>query len=201
VRAAGVVDVQDRNGVAGGLADPVPVRVFLRQTPLTRPCADIRAVADATAGQPSIGRLHAIMAAIRDRVDYTPGSTDAVTTAAEALARGAGVCQDHAHIFITCARAAGIPARYITGYLLLDGDAQADAHHAWAEAWVEGLGWVGFDAANRLCPTDRYVRLAAALDAYHAAPVRGARRSQDGESLAVEVKVRRQAMTQSQSQQ
>ena len=67
--------------------------------------------------------------------------TDAHTSAAEALADGKGVCQDHAHIFIAAARTLAIPARYVTGYLVLDGGGAADAHHAWAEAWVEG--WAG----------------------------------------------------------
>ena len=99
-------------------------------------------------------------AIVRDRVDYVAGTTDAHTSAAEALADGKGVCQDHAHIFISAARTLGIPARYVTGYLVLDERAAPEAHHAWAEAWVEALGWVGFDVANRICPTERYVRLA-----------------------------------------
>ena len=117
------------------------------------------------------------------------------------LAAGVGVCQDHAHIFISAARACGIPARYITGYLLMDESHPAEAHHAWAEAWIEGLGWVGFDVANCICPTEKYVRLAAALDAYYAAPVRGSRRGGDAEKLDVAVNVRHEAAQQSQTQQ
>ena len=81
--------------------------------------------------------------------------------------------------------------RYVTGYLLLAEPTAATAHHAWAEAWVEGLGWVGFDIANRICPTDRYVRLAAGLDAKGAAPIAGSRRGGGAERLAVSVEVRR----------
>jgi len=129
------------------------------------------------------------MAAIRERVAYVTGVTGTETTATQALADGQGVCQDHAHIFIAAARHAGVPARYVTGYLFLDDPDHAVAHHAWAEAWVAGLGWVGFDAANGVCPTEHYVRLAAALDARYAAPIRGMHRGGVGESLAVEVKV------------
>src|SRR5262245_52765291 len=136
--------------------------------------------------------LHALTGAIRDRVDYVPGVTDAHTGAAEALADGKGVCQDHAHIFIAAARTLGIPARYITGYLLLGDDSPSEAHHAWAEACVDGLGWVGFDVANRICPTDRYVRLAVGLDAGGAAPVVGSRRGGQHELLDVSVGVREQ---------
>jgi transglutaminase-like putative cysteine protease len=132
-----------------------------------------------------------MMGAIRDRVDYRVGATSAATTASEALTAGEGVCQDHAHIFIAACRAADVPARYVTGYLLMSDAAPEthDAHHAWAEAWVEGLGWIGFDVANRICPTDHYVRMATALDAYYAAPVRGTRRGGEAERLEVAVLV------------
>ena len=201
IRAAGAVDVEDRTGVVRGLSSGVPPHVFLRRTALTMPDAQIAAIADSTRGLEPIPRLHAMMEAIRDRVAYETGATSTETTAAAALAHGVGVCQDHAHIFLAAARAAGFPARYVTGYLLVDDGAPAEAHHAWAEAWVEGLGWIGFDVANRVCPTDRYVRMAAALDARYAAPIRGSRRGGDAEQLDVEVKVRQQATQQSQSQQ
>ncbi|MBN8890137.1 MAG: transglutaminase family protein, partial [Rhodospirillales bacterium] len=136
--------------------------------------------------------LHALMGAVHGRVAYVVDATTQQTTAAAAFADGRGVCQDHAHIMIAAARALGMPARYVTGYLLLEGDeAEASvAHHAWAEAWVEELGWVGFDAANCLCPTDRYVRLAVGLDAASAAPIRGVRRGTGAEHLCVDVAVR-----------
>jgi transglutaminase-like putative cysteine protease len=104
------------------------------------------------------------------------------------------VCQDHAHIFIAAARTIGVPARYVTGYLVT-GDA-ADAHHAWAEAWVEGLGWVGFDVANRVCPTERHVRLACGLDAGYAAPITGSRKGGAEEKLDVAVEVQQQSAQQ-----
>ena len=111
------------------------------------------------------------------RVAYEVGVTNTHTTAADALKDGRGVCQDHAHVFISAARSLGIPARYVSGYLLAGtGDEPSDANHAWAEAWLDGLGWVGFDPANGVCPTDRYVRLASGLDAAFAAPIRGTRR-------------------------
>jgi len=189
VEAVGSVETMDRNGVVEGLDEPSPARVYLRETPHTRPEAPIRELAGSVAVGDSLGRLHALAAAVRDAVDHVPGTTDAHTSAAQALADGKGVCQDHAHIFIAAARQAGVPARYVTGYLFLDDPDHAVAHHAWAETWVAGLGWVGFDAANGVCPTEHYVRLAAALDARYAAPIRGMHRGGVGESLAVEVKV------------
>jgi transglutaminase-like putative cysteine protease len=186
--AAGVVATADTAGIVAGLADPVPLAVYLRYTPLTEPAPGIAALADSLPAGETIPWLHALMDAIREKVAYVAGVTDPATTAAQALSAGHGVCQDHAHIFITAARLAGIPCRYVTGYLLVEGE-QAVAQHAWAEAMVPGLGWLGFDPANGICPTDHYVRLAAALDARYAAPIRGTHLGGGGGTLAVEVKV------------
>ena len=77
------------------------------------------------------------------------GATTADHTAADAFAQRRGVCQDHAQIFIACARRLGIPARYVSGHLQrTDGQDDQEASHAWAEGYVAGLGWVGFDPAR-----------------------------------------------------
>jgi transglutaminase-like putative cysteine protease len=192
IAAGGTVETQDCNGVVAGLANGAPPRVFLKETVHTKPDAAIRSLAEAVRGKDTLDRLHTLLGAVRDRVEYVPGATGTHTSAAEALADGKGVCQDHAHIFIAAARTLAIPARYVTGYLVLDGQSTADAHHAWAEAWVEGLGWVGFDVANRVCPTDCYVRLAVGLDASYAAPIIGSRRGGETETLDVSVTVQQQ---------
>lgn len=197
IEAAGTVETEDCNGVVAGLPKSIPPRVFLKETPQTRPDAAIRALAQSVAGAGAIEQLHALAAAVRDRVEYVKGATDAHTGAAEALGDGKGVCQDHTHIFISAARTLGVPARYVTGYLLLDDPETAvSASHAWAEAHVETLGWVGFDVANRVCPTDRYVRLACGLDAGYAAPIAGSRRGGAGESLNVCVAVQQESAQQ-----
>ena len=196
IEASGRVETQDSNGVVTGLAKITPPRVFLKETPQTKPDAAIRALAASVEDKDPLERLHALLGAVRDRVDYVPGATDAHTGAAEALADGKGVCQDHTHIFIAAARTLGIPARYVTGYLMLTEPVTSQAHHAWAEVWVESLGWVGFDVANRVCPTDWYVRLAAGLDAGYAAPVVGSRRGGAAEKLDVSVEVQQQSAQQ-----
>lgn len=197
VLARGLVEVEDRHGVVRGLAEPVPLRVFLRVTPLTVADGAIAELAAAIPSNSALDRLHGLMNTIRDRVDYETGTTHAETPAAAAMRQGKGVCQDHAHIFIAAARSLAIPARYVTGYLLTGGDSSiAPAHHAWAEAWVDGLGWVGFDVANRVCPTDHYVRLAAGLDAHLTAPIRGSRRGGLNESMDVHVVVQQQTAQQ-----
>src|SRR5690606_11899796 len=123
-------------------------------------------------------------------IAFRPGVTETHTTAAEAFALGQGVCQDHAHALITVARLRELPARYVSGYLHSTADGQAhEAAHAWAEIHVGNLGWVGFDAANRCCPDERYVRLGSGLDASDAAPIRGVAMGTGAERLAIRVQV------------
>lgn len=197
VEARGLVERTDTAGIMRGLIEVSPPRVYLRITPQTQAGEQIRALAGEAAGRDTIERLHALMGLVRDRIDYAVGETHSHTSAAEALADGKGVCQDHAHVMIAAARHLGIPARYVTGYLI----GEAEAGHAWVEAWVEGLGWLAFDPANRVCPTDHYVRLAAGLDAKSAAPIRGTHRGGDGETLDVVVEVAQQGPRQQQQQQ
>jgi transglutaminase-like putative cysteine protease len=187
--ASGTVMTEVRTDVLPHSPGPLPDALYLRQTPATAADAAIVALAQALGGLAGLDLLHGLMNLVRDRIDYKTGVTDAHTTAGEALAGGRGVCQDHAHVFIAAARHCGVPSRYVSGYLLLAGNDVAEAGHGWAESLVPGLGWVGFDCANRVCPTERYVRLCAGLDARSIRPVAGTRRGGDGERLAVEVKV------------
>jgi len=198
--ATGVVETEDRCGITRGVAEPSPLRVYLRETTMTRADKAIRDLARGIGGKSeardTLDCLHGLMRVVRDEIEYVIGATSEHTTAAEALAAGKGVCQDHAHVFISAARALGIPARYVNGYFLSGTIAPSEAHHAWAEAWVEGLGWVGFDPANGMCPTERYVRLSCGLDAGTAAPIRGAQRGGENEALDVLVEVEQQGSQQ-----
>ncbi|WP_421695589.1 transglutaminase family protein [Aestuariivirga sp.] len=188
--AKGIVDVTDAAGLVRGLSCAAPEAVFLRQTKPTMANSALRSLGEKQfANRGVLDGLHALMAEIHAKVAYELGSTHAHTTAAEAFADGRGVCQDHAHIFIAACRSAGIPARYVTGYLVTGQGASSTAAHAWAEALVPDLGWVGFDPANAKCPTDNYVRVAAGLDAAGVAPIRGSRRGGDAERMRVEVRV------------
>jgi transglutaminase-like putative cysteine protease len=204
--AQGSVQTRDCAGIVNGLADPAPARVFLRETPATRPDEAIRALAAGADGETELARLHDLMNTIRDRIDYRTGTSTPSTTAAAALDQEAGVCQDHAHVFIAAARCLGIPARYVNGYFVTGATQPDAAHHAWAEAKVENLGWVGFDVANRVCPDDRFVRLACGLDAVSASPIRGRRPLPLGaqsqkERLDVVVEVHQQQQQSQQQQQ
>ncbi len=190
--AKGTIETEDRAGVVRGLPEPAPLRIYLRQTDKTMPGAAVHDLANTAGVGRDLDGCHRLMQAVRDAVDYQVGVTSAHTSAEEALSDGKGVCQDHAHIFISAARLLGLPARYVNGYFLVDTDGPADAHHAWAEAYIADLGWVGFDPANRICPNAQYVRLAAGLDAASAAPIRGTRRGTANEALDVVVEVQQQ---------
>ncbi|NWK95587.1 transglutaminase family protein [Sphingobium lactosutens] len=172
--AEGLVETRESHGVVGHLRNSVDPRYFLRDTRLTRASDGIAALArDLPPQDGPLATLHALSAAVSDAVQYRAGVTTSETTAAESFALGAGVCQDHAQVFIAAARTIGVPARYVSGYLLAgDGDALHETH-GWAEAYVPSLGWIGFDPSNRVCVTERYLRVASGLDADEAAPIRG----------------------------
>jgi transglutaminase-like putative cysteine protease len=193
IRARGEVEVNDAPG-EGEDAGPHAPTLYLRPTPLTVAEGPLAELADGMRGDLVRDRaagLEALMQAVRDRVDYRSGVTDAATSALEAFAARAGVCQDHAHVFVACCRRVGIPARYVSGYLAAErpGEGDAMASHAWAEAWLEGEGWRGYDVANRQRPGGRHVRVAVGLDYRDACPVRGFRRGGADESMQVEVVV------------
>lgn len=196
--AAGEVETTDTAGVLPDEQGSVPVETYLRATPLTEADEAIADFAAPFAPAVSSDRLdgaHRIATAIRDRVDYREGATDVRSSASEALRDGVGVCQDHSHAFIAVCRALDIPARYVSGYLHIPGrDAPDSAGHAWAAAWIDGLGWVSFDVANRTCGTEHYVGTAFGLDYESACPVRGIREGGDPEEeLTVSVSVKERA--------
>ena len=147
-------------------------------------------------GEDRLSLLHGLSAAVLTAVPYAIGHTDAATGAEEALAAGRGVCQDHAHMFIGAARQLGIPARYVSGYLMMNDRVEQDAGHAWAEAHVDGLGWVGFDVSNGISPDARYVRVASGRDYAEAAPVTGISFGGSHSTLAVSLEVEQQAVQQ-----
>ena len=145
IEATGVVETQDRIGVAKGLSEPAPLRVYLRETPRTAPDDAIRGLAAKCKGGCTLDRLHRLMHTVREAVSYEIGTTHSHTSATEALADGTGVCQDYAHIFISGARTLGIPARYVSGYFHVDGKDEVSSH-AWVDAWLgENRGWLGID--------------------------------------------------------
>ncbi len=188
----GTVEIEDTHGVLGRHEGSTPLWLFNRSTPQTKPG---KGVADLVGSLPpgeGLDQLHALSEAIRDRVAYKVGSSQPDWSAEDAIEAGSGVCQDHAHVFISGARHLGLPARYVSGYLMMNEIELQDATHAWAEVHVNGLGWVGFDVSNGISPDDRYVRVATGLDYAQAAPVIGSRIGAAGEQLTVQVQVAQQ---------
>ena len=202
VTCQGVVRTADNHGILGEHVGHMPLWCFLRQTPLTRPGPKVRALVSALGADRAdpLAVLHTLSEAVHDAVEYVPGATDAKTTAEQALASGRGVCQDHAHILISAGRLLDIPMRYVGGYLKIDGRIEQEAGHGWAEAHVPGLGWVGFDVANGICPDERYVRVATGCDYGEAAPVTGIAIGAGESRLSVHLSVDENRVAQQQQQ-
>ena len=195
VTCEGEVETQDNAGVIGKHSGHMPLWSFVGQTRLTRPGPKLRAMLrdlGPVEEGAKLDFLHALSARILEDVAYEVGATTVSTTAEEAVAAGHGVCQDHAHIFIGAARASDIPARYISGYLMMNDRIEQEATHAWAEAYVDGLGWVGFDVSNGISPDPRYVRVATGRDYRDAAPVTGISFGSTEQVLTVGVSVKQQ---------
>jgi transglutaminase-like putative cysteine protease len=191
VRCEGEVETTDNAGIVGAHGGFAPLRHFGRSTELTKAGPMIKSMAKKLGSDFSsdIERFHALSNMISSSVPYKIGSTDTTTSAETAVREKHGVCQDHAHIFISCARFLGFPARYVSGYLMINGTIEQDATHAWAEIYLPDLGWVGFDVSNGISPDERYVRVATGLDYNDAAPISGMRLGNSVESMIVSIQV------------
>lgn len=133
-------------------------------------------------------RAGTLMATIRSELVYDPGATDVQTRADEVLELGRGVCQDFAHVMLATCRSAGIPARYVSGYLYdptLVGDNAAS--HAWVDVWDEASGWSALDPTHGREQTDAYVRVAVGRDYADVPPTRGVFTGAARETLSVRV--------------
>ncbi len=190
ITASGRVKTHDVAGILGRVYGRAPLWHFVQPTALTMPGPRIKKLAEVIEqSDTKLNGLHALSSAVLSAVPYEIGQTGATTSAEEAVEIGKGVCQDHAGIFVAAARARGLPARYVSGYLLMDGQVDQDASHAWAEVHLDALGWVGFDVSNGVSPDERYVRIAIGRDAQEAAPISGLRMGSGAESMIVSLQV------------
>ena len=166
VTVSGTVETIDKAGVLGRLEyDPMPA-MFRRPTELTKP--DPALIEGLRDGPDRIALFHELM----DRV-YGQAATQSQSQSADAQSQSQGSSltpQDRVHTLIAGLRALDIPSRYVTGYLL--GEGSKGSFHAWAEAWDENLGWIGFDPSLNLCPTETHIRIASGLDAMSCPPLR-----------------------------
>ncbi|TMF14863.1 MAG: transglutaminase family protein [Chloroflexi bacterium] len=131
------------------------------------------AIADPASAESVEGALDELALTISREFTYDRTVTNVYSSVDEVLELRAGVCQDFAHLFIAASRTMGVPARYVSGYIHSPGEKIITASHAWAEAWVEGRGWIGFDATHPVRTTPHHVRLAVGRDYTDAAPTRG----------------------------
>lgn len=191
--AYGAVEIMapDRGRVPNG--DALSPLIFTVPTRLTAATSGVQALAASCLpdGRAGTRDLMSLAEHIFGAVRYQRGATGVDTTASDALALGQGVCQDHAHLFLACCHAQGIPARYVSGYIDPENAGHA-ASHAWVDAWVEERGysgWVSIDVTHARLMTDAYCRLAIGRDYDSAAPVRGVRRGGGTESLSVNVQI------------
>ncbi len=193
IRVTGEVDTNEMHGVVRGTVERLPDLFYLRDSDLALANGDLQDFARSIVepGDASVlPTLHRLLAAVFQTVAFEPGPASASTTAAKSFADGKGVCQDLAHIFIAAARHLEIPARYVSGYFFRGDDViDQEAGHAWAEALVPGLGWVGFDPANGIATTEAHIRVAIGLDYLGAAPIRGSRMGGGTETLDVKLRV------------
>ncbi|WP_426111211.1 transglutaminase family protein [Massilia sp. PWRC2] len=175
-------------------SEPLSPLVFTVPTRLTTPTDAVKDYAArhlglARAGRADTTSMLTLAAAIRQSVTYTSGATSVHTSGHDAMLLGAGVCQDHAHLFLACCHALGVPARYVSGYIDPGSSGHA-ASHAWVDAWVidsDFEGWISIDVTHARLMSHAYCRLAIGRDYDSAAPVRGSRRGAGDETMAVEV--------------
>jgi transglutaminase-like putative cysteine protease len=203
IAVRGVVDTEDRDGEPFFDEGRLSPLAYLAETPLTAADESLeRFTAKYLRGKPPAqDELMELSSAVCDAVTYRKGVTEVHETAAQAFARGEGVCQDHAHVFVACCRAARIPARYVSGYFFIDDstlhDASQVASHAWVDVWLgDAQGWISLDVTHRVLAGSRHCRLAVGRDYMEACPIRGVRRGGGTETMEVSVNVAAQAQQQ-----
>jgi transglutaminase-like putative cysteine protease len=178
----------DEPSVRGARAEFLAASPMAGTSPLIRATASplrVRADGDAAAF------WDGLLTFLKLNIEYVPGSSEVTDDAETVLRSKRGVCQDFAHLTIALARAAGVPARYVSGYVR-PVDGLAEASHAWAELFLPGAGWVGMDASGPGPIDERYVRVAFGRDYTDANPVRGTFSGGGRQALTVGVTVQHQ---------
>lgn len=154
---------------------------FAFSSPYVTGIDNARTLAEAsfTPGRPILEAAMDLTTRIYTDFKYEGGVTDVSTPVADVIAAKHGVCQDFAHVQLACLRSLGLPARYVSGYLLThppEGQEKmvgADESHAWIAVWCPGIGWIDFDATNNLIPTDEHITLAWGRDYGDVSPING----------------------------
>jgi transglutaminase-like putative cysteine protease len=193
IAVVGDVLTTHSDGVLHGVSEVLPPGLYLRSSPATPPDPAIAAfAAEVAGGADRLSALHQLNDAFHQRFAIDLRRPEPALDAGAAFTRNGATPRDMAQMFAVAARSLGVPARYVSGYSVA---AFLDRHrptpHGWAEAYVDGIGWIGFDPCTARCPEEEYVRVAVALDAVGAAPVAGSRLGDGDEELDVDVQVLR----------
>jgi len=192
VEVVGEVETQNTDGVVHGAVERFPPSLFLRDTPLTEADAALRDFAKSVRRDKAgnvLAELHMLLQRLHEEMTQDAQASPEAVAATAAFARKGGATADLVHVFLGAARSLDIPARYVCGYFCPEDAVERHAGHAWAEAFVPALGWVGFDPIAGACPTEAYVRVAIGLDSIGAAPVRGTRYGPGEETSEVAINV------------
>ena len=166
----------DTSGILRNALERFPPEFYLRDTDLTIASESLREFADKATGDVAdrLGKLHALLSAVCNEMKLA-SSDEPAPTASDAFRDEKGAARDIAHVFIAAARHIGAPARFVSGCLVPEENPETeDASHAWAEAFVPGIGWIGFDPVDGVCTHEGHVRVAFALDHLGASFLRGA---------------------------
>ena len=203
-----VIDVVMRGEIETTLSDPFqppharPTALgpgdtadFLSPSPLVPHAAELAATAEPFREEPAFDAVQKLMHLVHERFEYRPDVTTVETTVVEVLTHASGVCQDFAHVLIALCRAIGVPARYVSGYILAGAERDAPKRgaavsHAWVEAFTPTHGWRGFDPTNDLMASEHHVKIAVGRDYHDVPPTRGTFRGVADEELAVAVATR-----------
>ncbi|MGE4221574.1 MAG: transglutaminase family protein, partial [Alphaproteobacteria bacterium] len=177
--------------------DSLAAYEFSFDSPFTATDADLEAlvVPSFQPGRPILEAALDLTARIYREFAYDPTATTLATPVAEVVRMRRGVCQDFAHLQLACLRRIGLPARYVSGYLLTyppPGGQKligADASHAWLSIWCPGSGWVDLDPTNNKIPRDEHITLAWGRDYGDVSPIRGVIVGGAAQSMEVAVDV------------
>jgi transglutaminase-like putative cysteine protease len=191
VRCDGEFETFNTTGIVRHSIERFPPDLFLRVSGLTAADPALRDFADDVGGQESapLARGHALMDGLHERVAHVSCRNDNFFGAAKTFAAGRGQARDLAHVFVACARTLGIPARIAVGHLFTETAEERACVHGWAELYIAGLGWVGFDPVTGRCPEGDHIRVAIGIDAIDALPVRGAHHGGSGEKISHRIRV------------
>ena len=169
---------------------PLEVLDFVRLGGPVRPTPRLTPLLDALrpqAGDRVADLVRRVAGFIHERFEYARDVTLASSPVDDLLREGKGVCQDFTHLMLALLRSFGVPARYVSGYLHREAESQS---HAWCEAWVPDLGWVGIDPTNDCQVNDHFIKVGVGRDFTDVPPNKGVYRGRGEESISVRVETR-----------